>query len=423
MCEKRKSTVVSRLILLANSFPYGEQEPYLLNEVRHYASIDEVIIFSLSVRRHQRGSARELPIANIKVVPIYFRSNLFYILNAFRLATSPGFRRELMQLGFQRMLTAKRVIRAAGHYARAEYEAHVIRSYLRKKVEVDFRDETVLYAYRFLYQPYLAGRVKSLFPKAKIVGRAHGIDLYEDRSSQNYLPGRRENLGQIDELHLVARHGHDYLTDRYPAFREKMKVSYLGTVDYGKRETTKFGCPLRLVSCSSLVAVKRVTLLAEALRLIPSHLSVEWVHYGDGDQFSDLRSIVDALPSNVQVKLMGWVENDRIIQAYREGKHDVFVNVSSSEGLPVSIMEASSFGLPSIATNVGGVSEIVEHLRTGILLSANPEPDEIAQSILKFASMEPENYETMSVASRQCWEQKFNSHNNYKEFVGGLFDG
>ncbi|NCO54621.1 MAG: glycosyltransferase, partial [Bacteroidetes bacterium] len=40
---------------------------------------------------------------------------------------------------------------------------------------------------------------------------------------------------------------------------------------------------------------------------------------------------------------------------------DLFINVSESEGIPVSIMEALSAGIPVIATNVGGTNEIVNN--------------------------------------------------------------
>jgi len=43
-----------------------------------------------------------------------------------------------------------------------------------------------------------------------------------------------------------------------------------------------------------------------------------------------------------------------VLNYYASNPVDVFINTSSSEGLPVSIMEAMSFGIPVIATNVGG---------------------------------------------------------------------
>ena len=47
---------------------------------------------------------------------------------------------------------------------------------------------------------------------------------------------------------------------------------------------------------------------------------------------------------------------------------DIFVNPSYSEGLPTSVLEASAMGLPIVATDVGGTSEIIENYKTGLIV-------------------------------------------------------
>lgn len=60
---------------------------------------------------------------------------------------------------------------------------------------------------------------------------------------------------------------------------------------------------------------------------------------------------------------------------------DIFLLPSESEGLPLSIMEAMNNGLPVIATNVGGVDELVEDQKTGLLIPPKS-PSAIADSII-----------------------------------------
>jgi glycosyltransferase involved in cell wall biosynthesis len=57
--------------------------------------------------------------------------------------------------------------------------------------------------------------------------------------------------------------------------------------------------------------------------------------------------------------------------------------VSLSEGVPVSIMEAFSAGIPVYATNVGGTSEIVDN-SNGKLLDVNISPEQLAEEIRSF---------------------------------------
>lgn len=47
---------------------------------------------------------------------------------------------------------------------------------------------------------------------------------------------------------------------------------------------------------------------------------------------------------------------------------DIFVNPSYSEGLPTSVLEAAAIGLPIVATDVGGTSEIIENYKTGLVV-------------------------------------------------------
>lgn len=50
---------------------------------------------------------------------------------------------------------------------------------------------------------------------------------------------------------------------------------------------------------------------------------------------------------------MGYIANKDLLDWYKTNKPSIFINVSSSEGVPVSIMESMSCGIPTIATDVG----------------------------------------------------------------------
>ena len=65
---------------------------------------------------------------------------------------------------------------------------------------------------------------------------------------------------------------------------------------------------------------------------------------------------ISSLPSTISVKIMGRMKNKDIYSLYEKEKPDLFINLSSSEGIPVSIMEAMSFGIPVISTDVGGTT-------------------------------------------------------------------
>ncbi|WP_254359262.1 glycosyltransferase, partial [Enterococcus faecalis] len=94
-------------------------------------------------------------------------------------------------------------------------------------------------------------------------------------------------------------------------------------------------------------------------RVRASGIDARWTHLGDGPQMDTLREEVTVHRVTDAVTLLGHVDNTQVMATQRDLKPSVFVNLSSSEGLPVSMMEVASLGIPIIATGVGGVGEIV----------------------------------------------------------------
>ena len=168
---------------------------------------------------------------------------------------------------------------------------------------------------------------------------------------------------------------------------------------------------LRVVSCSSLVKGKRVNLIVKALAKLA--LDVEWVHFGDGDQCDEVEDLaIRLLPDNVNYKFMGNVKNSEIMAYYANESVDCFITTSESEGAPVSIMEAMSFGIPIIGTDVGDVGFMVEG--NGILLSDNPHVAEISDAIMEIHNETDEHIEQLRKVSLEKWRKYYNAENNSK---------
>lgn len=122
--------------------------------------------------------------------------------------------------------------------------------------------------------------------------------------------------------------------------------------------------------------------------------------------------------SSVRCFLPGQLAPPEIFNFYKSMPVDLFLTVSANEGIPVSIMEAQSFGIPVIATAVGGIPEIVNNIN-GLLLSANPSPLEIAEAIFK-AFSEKEIWGKKRMYSRRNWEENYNAEKNYNAFAAEL---
>jgi len=195
----------------------------------------------------------------------------------------------------------------------------------------------------------------------KIISRAHGADLYIER--RGFIPYYQHRLKYIDKLFLVSKAGRDYLVNKYPEFTKKYYVSYLGTKNMDITYNKKLDNPILIVSCSTINEIKRVDIIFKSLMILATQnqgVNFKWVHLGGGHLMDKLKKLInDNGTPNLSVDITGILSNDEIHSFYKNGFVYCFVHASESEGLPISFMEAQSYGIPIISTNVGGVSEIV----------------------------------------------------------------
>jgi glycosyltransferase involved in cell wall biosynthesis len=113
---------------------------------------------------------------------------------------------------------------------------------------------------------------------------------------------------------------------------------------------------------------------------------------------------------------MGHYPNNELLDFYNHNKVDLFINTSSTEGIPVSIMEAQSFGIPVIATDTGAVREIVVE-GTGSLLPVNFKTGELAKLIEHYANLTDNESDSIRMNAINNWETNFNAASNYKDFI------
>lgn len=274
------------------------------------------------------------------------------------------------------------------------------------------------YSYWFYDTALAALQLKQACPlsRKKAVSRAHRYDLYDEQNPSGYLPLRAFLLSGIDRVYPCSQDGTDYLGRKHPQYADKLSTAYLGTTDHGTGPESADG--LRLVSCCHISPVKRVELLAKALSLLAgSGLKLSWTHLGGGEGLDNLKTFAAEKLSFMECSFPGEVKNAELLDFYRTRPADCFVNTSSSEGLPVSIMEACSFGLPIVATDVGGTRELVRDGENGFLLREDFEPSELASLLEKIGRMPPEERSALRNRSRSLWLESFCSESNYARFA------
>lgn len=289
--------------------------------------------------------------------------------------------------------------------------------------------EIYLYSFwlsRFAYAISLYNNHRSSNIK-KIISRAHGYDVYEERNFLFFLPFRKFIEENLDEIYFISKHGKTYFTNKmYSKSTQvsKKKISYLGTYNW-KGLLKKEGDKEKIVfaSCSNIIQVKRLDLIIEFLEKFPIN-DVKWIHIGDGEL---LEQIMTHAKENLSIeyKFYGKVNNNEILNIYATEQVDFFINLSDSEGIPVSIMEAFSMGIPVIARNVGGVSEAVLSGHNGILLEKLSDKErqfsDLSKDIIRIWENK-EQYINMSKQAYKTWLTYFNANTNYTKFIEEILE-
>ncbi len=267
------------------------------------------------------------------------------------------------------------------------------------------------------------GLAKNGYPSLRVISRAHGYDLYEELYGD--WPCRPRAIELVDGLFPDSDIGVNYLREKYPRFKEKYEAALLGVKDPGGIANPSEDGVLRFVSCSNFHPVKRIDLLFEgvinAAKKRPTQ-KIEWTHFGGAEEIRQqyIQRVANEFPVNARAGFPGYQSQHELIQTYLSNPVDVFLNVSSTEGTSVAMMEAISCGIPVIATSVGGNVEVVRE-KNGFLLSENPTPDEIADALLNICDNHDVWLEKRK-GSRDVWQERYNETTNFEAFAQKLVE-
>jgi colanic acid/amylovoran biosynthesis glycosyltransferase len=122
-----------------------------------------------------------------------------------------------------------------------------------------------------------------------------------------------------------------------------------------------------LICVARLSSEKGHTFLIHALRqLRDKGYDLELRIAGDGPTKERLKSLAEEVGLADRIHFLGYLKEDEVIRELQSS--DLFVLPSFVEGLPVSAMEAMAVGVPVIATNIAGTSELIEDGKTGVLV-------------------------------------------------------
>lgn len=408
------------LIMFANSFPYTISEPFLEIEQKLYREYFDKVLMVTNSPKGQMPT-REIDRETIDLIDdVTLSKDALSILSALPwVLTDRRVYREIFELFSTHRMNVRNLYSMLTVSFCANHRAKQAYSWIKQNREYHI---AAIYG-TWLYVPaYAAIRLNDkLNGKYLTVSRAHGFDVYLERHKDNYIPFHKQLYQELDCIAAISQDGKRYLEEAYGDMN-KVQVYHLGAYDRGMVNPCEVRDVFHIVSCSRVIPLKRLELIVEALSQIKNK-RIHWIHFGDGERMEALRKAVSVLPENITVELPGRVSNQAVYDYYQNQPVHAFVNVSETEGIPVAIMEAMSFGIPAIATAVGGTPEVLDDLVTGLLLPENLEAKALAESLYRVIDMPSDEYLQLRQNARNKFKQEFSAVPNYKRLLGDLLKG
>ena len=266
------------------------------------------------------------------------------------------------------------------------------------------------------------------------VMRLHGSDAIEE--AKGILPFREQIYGAVDYAVPVSGMIESYIKCRYAVQPRNICTFRLGSPEGGRTLSWERGPAgeLHIASCSSVVPLKRVEYIADAVALLAERLHNEggigdvkslcWTHIGDGPQRVALEQHIKSriaaagFPANLcRVEFKGAMPHREVLEYYRKNHIDLFIHASRSEGGPVVIMEAASFAIPVISTKVGAVDEMIPQ---EWIIPVEATPDILVDKVVEYLLLPDGKRLALKEQNRRVWEERWNAERNFAAFADFL---
>lgn len=220
-------------------------------------------------------------------------------------------------------------------------------------------------SYNSFSRKYLYFKILSFF-KVKIIYHIHGAEfhLFYSNSSNKIKKKIQYMINNVDGLICLSNYWKDFFENEFSP--KKIKI-IPNIVSYPVLQKSKTKVQFEILFLGYISERKGIWLLLDVIESIKEKLSNRVVFNigGNGEVEKLLQSLKTKKLESI-VNYVGWVsgENKNTLM----NRADAFILPSYNEGLPISILEAMTYKLPIISTNVGGISEVVKNKVNGFLL-------------------------------------------------------
>jgi glycosyltransferase involved in cell wall biosynthesis len=241
------------------------------------------------------------------------------------------------------------------------------------------------------------------------LGVPYVVHLHSDRIIQYWTsasPQRQAKivrfLHQSSSIIVLGRMWAGFLNDRDRTLGPKITILPNATARVEARSHVDANRPVHIVSLGLLGPRKGTRVLLAAFALIKDDPRWRATLAGDGD-VAQSREYAAELGLGDRVSIPGWIGADATRALL--GETDIFALPSNSEGLPMAILEAMSYAIPVVATDVGAVTDVTEDGITGLIVPRN-DPQKLADALRQLI-LSPDLRARMGARARQKHAEQY----------------
>jgi glycosyltransferase involved in cell wall biosynthesis len=398
------------ILLFTSEYPYGDySEIFLTNELEIGSKYCKITILPLSKSKKLRVLPDNVVVNNA----CNNQPQSFYLFVFLKMLLSKYFWRSIF---CKRFFEAKEISQKY-FYLKNLFGAYIIKTIVRDR-KVEYNYDTVFYSYWLTYAPLGLAMLKHEgFLKNKIISRAHSYEI-DEHDVGFYFPLRNFTYAYLDYVFAISEIAANILLKRYPILTDKILIKRLGVLPIKDIVNPLEYELIKVVSCSGIRPEKRVELIFNSLnefcKEYPNY-KVKWTHIGASMGYENLKDQIKISTRNLTVNLLGSMENRDILDYYNWNNFNIFINLSTREGVPVAIMEAISSSIAVLATDVGATSEIVTNA-TGVLINKEFTQAEFNDGINFIIA----NYGDLSLSVYKHYMTYYNAEQNYNDFYQTL---
>lgn len=209
----------------------------------------------------------------------------------------------------------------------------------------------------------------SKMTKCKLITTIHSradFDTTNELKGRIYCFIQKALLRYNKKYAVVSNELGDFFIDNMKVDKRKIEIIINGIKPLGKREK-KSNDIFTISTIGRLTSVKAHKKLIEALiKLKEENIKFKCIIAGDGELEEELKEIVNNNDIKDEVEFYGFIDDVRDVL----DKSDCLIIHSDMEGLPITLLETMSYGVPIIAHQVGGISGVIDE-KNGIPMNTN----------------------------------------------------